>query len=214
MRCSPVPRRASLDKLAQQQREIYRYTNSRLDWATLIPSAWWITPAAGGGGGAAVSSCRDPRDRKFEVLQRPTQKLNKQHTAGRRLVTSAHTDQATMPEVEQESKRDAEDKQRKQSAQEEKDGGGGGGGGSGSGRGAGAEATNAPVHESKRIPVVHPNKRATRASTGAPIALTAKGSLYKANKDTGERHMETEMYDGQLVVVVVALCIEGCGGVF
>lgn len=29
-------------------------------------------------------------------------------------------------------------------------------------------------------------KRATRASTGAPIALTAKGSLYKANKDTGE----------------------------
>ncbi|CAN0120180.1 unnamed protein product, partial [Ascophyllum nodosum] len=28
-------------------------------------------------------------------------------------------------------------------------------------------------------------KRATRASTGAPIALTAKGSLYKANKDTG-----------------------------
>lgn len=29
-------------------------------------------------------------------------------------------------------------------------------------------------------------KRATRASTGAPIALTAKGSLYKAHKDTGE----------------------------
>ncbi|CAN0153260.1 unnamed protein product, partial [Laminaria digitata] len=27
-------------------------------------------------------------------------------------------------------------------------------------------------------------KRATRASTGAPIALTAKGSLYKARKDT------------------------------
>lgn len=30
-------------------------------------------------------------------------------------------------------------------------------------------------------------KRATRASTGAPIALTAKGSLYRAHKDTGER---------------------------
>lgn len=29
-------------------------------------------------------------------------------------------------------------------------------------------------------------KRATRASTGAPIALTAKGTLYKAHKDTGE----------------------------
>ena len=29
-------------------------------------------------------------------------------------------------------------------------------------------------------------KRATRASTGAPIALTAKGSLYKARKDTGD----------------------------
>lgn len=29
-------------------------------------------------------------------------------------------------------------------------------------------------------------KRATRASTGAPIALTAKGSLYRAHKDTGE----------------------------
>lgn len=29
-------------------------------------------------------------------------------------------------------------------------------------------------------------KRATRASTGAHIALTAKGSLYKAHKDTGE----------------------------
>lgn len=29
-------------------------------------------------------------------------------------------------------------------------------------------------------------KRATRASTGAHITLTAKGSLYKAHKDTGE----------------------------
>lgn len=29
-------------------------------------------------------------------------------------------------------------------------------------------------------------KRATRASTGAPIALTTKGSLYRAHKDTGE----------------------------
>lgn len=32
-------------------------------------------------------------------------------------------------------------------------------------------------------------KRATRASTGAPIALTAKGSLYRAHKDTGEPHL-------------------------
>lgn len=40
----------------------------------------------------------------------------------------------------------------------------------------------------KRIIAAPPGpKRATRASTGAPIALTAKGSLYKANKDTGER---------------------------
>lgn len=30
------------------------------------------------------------------------------------------------------------------------------------------------------------SKRATRASTGAPIILTAKGSLYRAHKDAGE----------------------------
>lgn len=64
--------------------------------------------------------------------------------------------------------------------------------------GGGAPATEAtaapgPVHEPpapKRIirtPAPPAPKRATRASTGAPIALTAKGSLYKANKDTGER---------------------------
>lgn len=58
------------------------------------------------------------------------------------------------------------------------------------------QATTAPaaaVHEPpapKRIirtPAPPAPKRATRASTGAPIALTAKGSLYKANKDTGGR---------------------------
>lgn len=56
-----------------------------------------------------------------------------------------------------------------------------------------ASAPAAGVHEPpapKRIirtPAPPAPKRATRASTGAPIALTAKGSLYKANKDTGER---------------------------
>ena len=51
---------------------------------------------------------------------------------------------------------------------------------------------NAAPHESapnKRIigMAVPPTaKRATRASTGAPIVLTAKGSLYKARKDTGD----------------------------
>ena len=56
-----------------------------------------------------------------------------------------------------------------------------------------AAASAAGVHEPpapKRIirtPAPPAPKRATRASTGAPIALTAKGSLYKANKDTGER---------------------------
>lgn len=55
-----------------------------------------------------------------------------------------------------------------------------------------AAAAAASVHEPppKRIirtPAAAAPKRATRASTGAPIALTAKGSLYKAKKDTGER---------------------------
>lgn len=60
--------------------------------------------------------------------------------------------------------------------------------------GRGAAAAPPPVHEpaappkrAARTPPQSAPKRATRASTGAPIALTAKGSLYKANKDTGER---------------------------
>ncbi|CAM9578847.1 unnamed protein product, partial [Scytosiphon promiscuus] len=63
---------------------------------------------------------------------------------------------------------------------------------------AAGDGSNAPVHESKRIPpVVQTNKRATRASTGAPIALTAKGSLYKANKDTGASSEDDEEGESQ-----------------
>lgn len=51
------------------------------------------------------------------------------------------------------------------------------------GRGDGAVVVVAP---SKRIIAISGPKRATRASTGAPIVLTAKGTLYKAKKDTGE----------------------------
>lgn len=73
--------------------------------------------------------------------------------------------------------------------------GAGAGTGADGGAGAGADAataaaTAATLHEPKhriiRTPQSPAPKRATRASTGAPIALTAKGSLYKANKDTGE----------------------------
>ncbi|CAN0149864.1 unnamed protein product, partial [Ectocarpus sp. 8 AP-2014] len=71
-----------------------------------------------------------------------------------------------------------------------------GGGGDGDGGAAAVGATGrAPAHEhpaaeTRKLPPAASAgtttpKRATRASTGAPIALTAKGSLYKANKDTG-----------------------------
>lgn len=67
-------------------------------------------------------------------------------------------------------------------------------GGGGAQAAAEEETPAAHAHAPKRnvrTPAVVP-KRATRASTGAPIALTAKGSLYKANKDTGERGKERE----------------------
>lgn len=38
----------------------------------------------------------------------------------------------------------------------------------------------------KANPAFGGQKRATRASTGTPIVLTTKGSLYRAHKDTGD----------------------------
>lgn len=49
--------------------------------------------------------------------------------------------------------------------------------------GEGAASGNKRI---KANPAPSGPKPATRASTGAPITLTAKGSLYRAHKDTGE----------------------------
>lgn len=107
-----------------------------------------------------------------------------------------HQAASNMSEAPQESKRE-EDKQDEQQRRTEPEPATDAGGAS-----APQAATTAPaapaaaVHEqppAKRIirtPAPPAPKRATRASTGAPIALTAKGSLYKANKDTGERARE------------------------
>lgn len=50
----------------------------------------------------------------------------------------------------------------------------------------GTVATSLPNKRMKTIPTSAGSKRATRASTGAPIALTAKGTLYQVHKDIGK----------------------------
>ena len=134
-------------------------------------------------------------------------------SAGQQVCATGRQDaQQTMSETtEQRTQQggDGRPQQPKQKEEEEKPGAveeGGDVAPAGQGQGAAAPPAvhePAPPKRTARTPPQSAPKRATRASTGAPIALTAKGSLYKAKKDIGERPCTREEEEASAVVATV-----------